>query len=72
MISDEYKDFIKLFADEASEETLLAHKSWDHKILIIKDRTSEKISIYLLLLEKLKVLYTYLNKNLEKEFIRKL
>ena len=69
-ISDEYRDFIKLFADEALEEALLAHQSWDHKILIIEDKTSEKILIYSLLLEKLKVLCMYLNKKLKKEFIR--
>ena len=70
-ISDEYKDFTELFADETSEETLSAHQPWDHEILIIEDKTSEKISIYLLSSEKLKTLWVYLNENLKKEFIRK-
>ena len=69
-LSEEYRDFIKLFVDEASEETLLAHQSWDHKILIVEDKTSEKTSIYSLSSEKLEVLCIYLNKNLKKGFIR--
>ena len=68
-ISDEYWDFAELFAEEASEETLLAHQSWDHKILIVEDKTSEKTAIYLLSSEKLETLQIYLNKNLKKEFI---
>ena len=67
---EEYRDFVKLFADEASEETLSAHQSWDHKILIVEDKTSEKTSIYLLLSEKLEALHTYLNENQKKGFIR--
>ena len=27
MLSEEYRDFMKLFADEISEEALLAHQS---------------------------------------------
>ena len=46
IILDEYRDFIELFADETLEETLLTYQSWDHEILIIKDKTSEKTSIY--------------------------
>ena len=61
---------MKLFVDEASEETLSAHQSWDYKILIIEDKTSEKILIYLLLLKKLEVLWVYLDKNLKKRFIQ--
>ena len=71
MLLNKYRDFTELFAEEISEETLSAHQSWDHKILIIKDKISEKISIYSLLSEKLEALYTYLNKNLKKRFIRK-
>ena len=70
ILLEEYRDFAKLFADEASEKTLSAHQSWDYEILIIEDKTSEKTSIYLLSLEKLKVLCTYLDENLKKEFIR--
>ena len=70
IISDEYWDFTELFVNEVSEEALLAHQSWDHEILIIKDKTLEKTSIYLLLSEKLKALYIYLDKNLKKRFIR--
>ena len=47
-ILDEYRDFIKLFIDETSEET--------HEILIVEDKISEKISIYSLSSEKLEAL----------------
>ena len=70
-ISNEYWDFAELFAEEASEETLSAHQSWDHKILIVEDKTSEKTVIYSLSSEKLEMLRMYLDENLKKEFIRK-
>ena len=70
ILSEEYRDFTELFADETSEETLLAYQSWDYKILIVKDKTLEKTAIYLLSLEKLEALWTYLDKNLKKGFIR--
>ena len=70
ILSEEYRDFTELFADETSEETLSAHQSWDHEILIVEDKMSEKTSIYLLLSEKLEVLCTYLDENLKKRFIR--
>ena len=69
-LSEEYRDFVKLFADETSEETLSAHQSWDHEILIIEDKMLEKISIYSLLSEKLEALCVYLDENLKKGFIR--
>ena len=69
-LSEEYRDFTELFVNETSEETLSAHQSWDHEILIVEDKMSEKTSIYLLLSEKLEVLCTYLDENLKKRFIR--
>ena len=72
IISEEYRDFEELFADEASEKALLAHQPWDHKIFIVEDKTSEKTLIYLLSSEKLEVLQVNLDKNLKKEFIREL
>ena len=56
IISDEYRDFTELFANETLEETLLAHQSYDHEILIVEDKTSEKTLIYLLSSEKLEAL----------------
>ena len=70
-ISDEYWDFAELFAEEASEKTFSAHQSWDHEILIVEDKTLEKIVIYLLSSEKLEALWMYLDENLKKGFIRK-
>ena len=67
---EEYRDFAELFVDETSEEALSAHQSWDHKILIVEDKMSEKTSIYSLSSEKLEALHTYLNQNLKKGFIR--
>ena len=69
-LSEEYRDFMKLFVNKTLEETLSAHQSWDHEILIVKDKISEKTSIYSLSSEKLEALHTYLNENLKKEFIR--
>ena len=34
IISEEYRDFTELFADETSDKTLLKHQSWDYEILI--------------------------------------
>ena len=62
---------MKLFAEEALKETFSAHQSWNHEIFIVEDKTLEKIVIYLLSLKKLEMLWTYLDKNLKKEFIRK-
>ena len=69
-ISDKYRDFTELFVDKTSEEALSAHQSWDHKIFIVKDKTSEKTLIYSLSSEKLETLWVYLDKNLKKGFIR--
>ena len=55
--------------DETSEKALSAHQSWDHKILIVEDKISEKTSIYSLSLEKLETLQVYLDENLKKRFI---
>ena len=68
-MSEEYRDFTELFVNEALKETLSAHQPWDHKILIIEGKTSEKISIYLLSSKKLETLQVYLDENLKKEFI---
>ena len=69
-ILNEYQDFTELFAEEALKETLSAYQSWNYKIFIIEDKTLEKTVIYLLSLEKLKILQIYLDENLKKEFIR--
>ena len=34
IISEEYRDFVKLFTDEASGKALSKHQSWDHEISI--------------------------------------
>ncbi len=55
---------------KSSENWVLSeHKSWDHKISLIKETVSEKLLIYQLLLEKLQELRNYLNSNLWKEYI---
>ena len=68
---EEYRDFTELFVNKTSEKTLSAHQSWDHEILIVEDKMSEKTLIYSLSSEKLKALHIYLNENLKKRFIRK-
>ena len=50
-------------------QILSEHKSWDHEILLKKKTTSEKLSIYQLLSEKLQELQDYFDSNLQREYI---
>ena len=55
-ISQQYWKYEKLFMKSSENQALSEHKSWDHKISFKKEITSEKLSIYQLLLEKLQEL----------------
>ena len=48
----------------SENQALSEHKSWDHEILLKEETTSEKLSIYQLLLRELQELWDYLNSNL--------
>ena len=61
---------MKLFKKETNIFTLLQHKSWDHKILLISKILPKIGPIYALFYIQLKILRNYLDKNLKKDFIR--
>ena len=69
-ISKQYWKYKKLFTKSSEDQTLLEHKSWNHKISLIEEITSEKLSIYQLSSEKLQELRNYLNSNLWREYIQ--
>ena len=54
----------------SKNQALSEHKSWNHEISLKKETTSEKLSIYQLLLEKLQELWDYFNSNLWREYIQ--
>ena len=54
----------------SENQALSEHKSWNHKISLIKKVTSEKLSIYQLSLKELQELRDYLNSNLWKKYIQ--
>jgi len=53
-----------------SEMSLLKHKSWDHKILLLNDKQSKWMPLYSMSEDELKKVRTYLDKNLKRRFIR--
>ena len=54
----------------SENQALSEHKSWDHKISLKKETTSEKLSIYQLSLKKLQELQDYFNNNLQRKYIQ--
>ena len=54
----------------SENQALSEHKSWNHEISLKKETTSEKLSIYQLLSEKLQELWDYLDNNLQREYIQ--
>ena len=63
-ISEQYWEYEKLFMKLSENQALSEYKSWNHKISLKKEVTSEKLLIYQLLLEKLQKLQNYFNNNL--------
>jgi len=53
-----------------SEMSLLKHKPWDHKILLLKDKQPKWMPLYSMSEDQLKKVRTYLDKNLKRGFIR--
>ena len=68
-ISERYWEYEKLFMKSSENQALSEYKSWDHKISLIEEVISEKLSIYQLLSEKLQELRNYLDNNLWREYI---
>ena len=63
-ILQQYWKYEKLFMKSSENQVLLKHKSWNHEISLKEEATSEKLSIYQLLSEKLQELQDYLDNNL--------
>ncbi len=55
---------------EQSEMSLSEHKSWDHKIPLLKDKQSKWMPLYSISEDQLKKVRTYLDENLKRGFIR--
>ena len=68
-ILQQYWEYEKLFMKSSENQTLSEHKSWNHKISLKEETTSEKLSIYQLSSEELQELQDYLNSNLQKKYI---
>ena len=65
----EYHDFLNVFS-RADLEILPPHRSYDHKIPLMEEKTLLWGSLYSMSQDELKVLKKYLKKNLSKGFIR--
>ncbi len=55
---------------EQSEMSLSEHKSWDHEILLLKDKQSQWMLLYSMSKDQLKKVWDYFDENLKREFIR--
>jgi len=53
-----------------SEMSLSEYKLWDHEILLLNNKQSKWMSLYLMSEDQLKKVKTYLDENLKREFIR--
>ncbi len=53
-----------------SEMSLLEHKLWDHKILLLNDKQPKWMLLYSMNEDQLKKVRTYLDKNLKRGFIK--
>ena len=65
----EYYDFLDVFF-QADSDILPSHNTYDHKILLIEEKTPSCGLLYSMSQDKLKVLKKYLKENLSKGFIR--
>ncbi len=63
-----YHEFLNVF-DKKAFNILVSHRSYDHKIVLKKNATSDYISLYKMFEEKLKIIKKYLEDNLKKKFI---
>ncbi len=55
---------------EQPKMSLSEHKSWDHKIPLLKDKQSKWMPLYSMSKDQLKEVRTYLDENLKRGFIR--
>ena len=65
----EYHDFLNVFS-QADSDILPSHHPYDYKIPLMEEKTPPWGPLYSMSQDELKVLKKYLEKNLNKEFIR--
>ncbi len=68
VLSVEYHEFLNVF-DKKAFNTLVSHRSYDHKFVLKKDAVLEYTFLYKMFEEKLKIVKKYLEDNLKKKFI---
>jgi hypothetical protein len=68
VLSSEYHEFLDVF-NKIAFNTLVSHKSYDHKIVLKKNAISDYILLYKMFEKELKIVKKYLENNLKKEFI---
>ena len=66
-----YRNWKHLFREKTTTTILFKHQSWDHEIKLKSRKQFTFELIYALSQKELKILKTYLNENLAKEFIKK-
>ena len=67
-----YHDFQELFLKEKGIKALLAYASWDHTILVQKEKEVLFGLIYQMLEKELKAFRDFITKNSKKGFIKEL
>ncbi len=68
VLSSEYHEFLDVF-DKKTFNTLVSHRSYDHKIVLKKNVISDYTSLYKMFEKELKIVKKYLEDNLKKRFI---
>jgi uncharacterized protein YnzC (UPF0291/DUF896 family) len=68
VLSFEYHKFLDVF-DKKAFNTLISHRSYDHKIVLKRNVILDYISLYKMFEKELKIVKKYLENNLEKKFI---
>jgi hypothetical protein len=68
VLSFEYHEFFDVF-DKKAFNTLISHRSYDHKIVLKRNVIFDYISLYKMFEKELKIVKKYLENNLEKRFI---
>jgi hypothetical protein len=68
VLFSEYHEFLDVF-DKKTFNTLVSHRSYDHKIILEKNAISKYTFLYKMFEKKLKIIKKYLENNLKKKFI---
>jgi hypothetical protein len=68
VFSSEYHEFLDVF-DKKAFNTLISHRSYDHKIVLKRNVILDYTSLYKMFEEELKIVKKYLEDNLKKRFI---